>query len=204
VARRLIALVGGTCAAVAPAVTIMGWPFERVFQTRFLLPGLVLETCATVALAFLVVRSRWARAVIFAFCFVAANALVLRAFEERRLQANLDRCGDQLRGLVAGKTGLVVIVSRAHLDQSPEETVAKATARWPIADTKRLVMIRPGTAEVVFGARSRCASPESFELEQVIRWPHAEEPIRSVLWDTGDWAEQGPDLEPYFEGCRSR
>jgi hypothetical protein len=35
--------------------------------------------------------------------------------------------------------------------------------------------------------------------DPIIRWPRADEPVRLVLWDQGDFQDLDP--EPYYRGC---
>jgi hypothetical protein len=200
--RRLLALGAGVVAGLYPAITIMGWPMRLIFETRYLLPALVFASCATVALALALARPRRAAAAIFLIAFLAGNALVLRAFEERKLQRLLEAAGRRLESYVGDQSGLVVLVAPDRLGQSKEEVMAKATYRWSFPQASRVLLMRQGDALLRFGPRSGCRPLASVTAwPQVIRWPRAEEPVRVVLWDSGDMESFDP--EPYFRGCPS-
>ena len=78
--------------------------------------------------------------------------------------------------------------------------MAKATFRWTFPAAGRLWIMRPEEALEKFGPRSGCRNLESIgPWRQILRWPRAEEPLRLVLWDSGDL--QSFDPEPYFRGC---
>ena len=200
--RRIAALLLGVFASLYPAIAIMGWPLKLYFETRFFLPALPFAACATVALAAVALRPRWMPAALFVLAFLAADGLVRRAHAEGTTQRRLEAAGARLRPLVAGQTGLVLIVCRDRMAQSAEEVGAKASANWPIADAERLVVLRPPEAEVFIGTRRACPDLASLRLRrEPIRWPRAPEPIRLVLWDQGDWEDGEVDPEPYYRGC---
>jgi hypothetical protein len=94
----------------------------------------------------------------------------------------------------------VVFVCRDRSERSKEEMMAKATYHWGVEQGERLVITRPADALLRFGPRSGCRSLDSLRLrEQILRWPRAEEPVRLLLWDQGDYKDLDP--EPYYRGC---
>jgi hypothetical protein len=118
------------------------------------------------------------------------------------MQEALDSVGRRLQPYVGEEKGLVVLVTRDRTRQSKEEVMAKATYRWSVDQALRFVIVRPEDALFRFGPRSGCRSVESLRLRhENIRWPRANEPIRRVLWDQGDWNDLDP--EPYYRGCPS-
>jgi hypothetical protein len=214
VGGRLLAVIAAVIAGLAPAFVIRSFPLSRVFETRYFLPVLVFASCATVAGLLSLARPRFASLVLLAVVFLSVDRLVLRAIEEKRLQSELERFGDRVRPFVGREEGLVVVVTPDRIGVSPEETMAKATYRWAFPQAGRFWIVRSAYAEARFGPRSGCRRVESLpvapsrragargRLEQVIRWPHADEPIRLILWDASHSDEA--DLEPYFRGCPAR
>jgi hypothetical protein len=200
--RPLVAVVGAVAAGLAPAVIIQGWPLSLVYETRFFLPALPFATCATLALLLTFARPRYAALAVFVMAFLAADRLVLRSFDEKRLQADLDRFGERMRPVVETAPGLVVLVSPDRTGISEEEQMAKATYRWSLPLSSKFWMLRPAGARLLFGPRSGCPSLASLKLVREIRWPRADDSIRAVLWDAS--ASVDPDPEPYFQGCTDR
>jgi hypothetical protein len=199
--RNLLAVIAAVIAGLVPAFVIRDFPLIRTYETRFFLPVLVFASCATVAGLLYLTRPRFASLVLLAVVFVCSDRLVLRAIEEKRLQSGLERIGERLRPLVDGE-GLVVVVSQARIDMSPEERMTKATYRWRFPQAGRLWFMRPNQAKALFGPRTGCRRAESLHLKlQILRW-RIDQPIRSALWDASDSDE--PDLEPYFRGCPTR
>jgi len=207
---RLLALIAAAIAGLTPVFFISKFPLKLTYETRYFLPVLVFTSCATVAGLLHFTWPRYAPLALFAVVFLAADRLVLGAIEEKRLQAELERIGEQrLRPLVGKEEGLVVIVSTGDIESGgrlreipPEERMAKETYPWPYPDFGRLWVVRPATAAAFFGPRSGCRRAESLHLEpREIRCTRADEPIRLILWDNSQSDE--PDLEPYFRGCPS-
>lgn len=200
VGGRLLALIAAVIAGLVPTFVIRSFPLTREFETRFFLPVLIFASCATVAGLLSLARPRFASLVSLAVVFLCVDLLVLRAFQEKRLQAGLQRFGERVRPFVGDEGGLVVLVSTTRVGLSAEETMAEATYRWAFPQAGRLDIVRPNTAVELFGPRSGCRSTASLRLDpDIIRWPRAKEPIRLVLWDAAHADE--PDPEPYFRGC---
>lgn len=198
-----LAVIAAVIVGLVPTFVIRSFPLTRVYETRFFLPVLAFASCATMAGLLYLTRPRFARVVLAAVVFLSVDRLVLRAIEEKRLQSGLERFGERVRPFVGQEEGLVVMVSPSRLGISPEETMAKATYRWPFPQAGRFWIVRPNHAEELFGPRSGCRSAESLYLDSpLIRWPRAREPIRLVLWDASHSDE--PDPEPYFRGCPPR
>lgn len=200
VGGRLLALLAAVIMGLVPTFAIRSFPLTRDFETRYFLPVLLFASCAVVAGLLSMLRPRFARPVLFAFAFLCVDRLVVRAFEEKRLQSGFERFGERVQPFVGDEEGLVVLVSTPRLGVSGEETMAKATYRWDFPQAGRLDIVRPNTAVELFGPRSGCRSTASLRLDpDIIRWPRAKEPIRLVLWDAAHADE--PDPEPYFRGC---
>jgi len=200
--RRLLAVIAAVAAGVAPAVVIQGWPFTRVYETRFFLPVLAFAVCGTMAAVLSLSRPRFLVLVVFAVSFVAADRLVLGAFAEKRLQMDLERFGKLLKPVVEAEPGLVVLVSPDRSGISGEEQMAKATERWGFPVAGRLWIMRPDEAAFVLGTRIACPDLSTLRLRPEIRWPRTTETISAVLWDSS--ATSDPDPEPYFRSCPAR
>jgi hypothetical protein len=197
----LVEIIAAVIAGLVPAFVIRDFPLIRTYETRFFLPVLVFASCATVAGLLYLTRPRFAPLLLSAVVFICSDRLVLRAIEEKRLQSGLERIGERLRPLVDGE-GLVVVVSQARIDMSPEERMTKATYRWRFPQAGRLWFMRPDQAKTLLGPRTGCRRAESLHLKlQILRW-RIDQPIRLALWDASDSDE--PDLEPYFRGCPTR
>ena len=200
--RRVGMMTLAVAAGLTPAVLIQGWPLARVFETRFLLPVLAFASCATVAALLVLVRPRYAKLVVFAVVFLSADRLVLRAFEEKRLQADLQKAGERIRPLVDAEPGLVVVVSPDRIGVSGEEQMGKLTYGWSFPSAGKFWILRPDDARLLFGPRSGCQDLSPLRIRPQIRWPRTEESIRAVFWDASTSLD--PDLEPYYRGCPDR
>ncbi len=197
--RRLLALAAAVVAGLAPAILIQRWPLNVAFETRFFHPVMVFAACATVAGILALARNRFAPLVVAALVFLCADRLVSLAFENRRLQADLERYGERLEPLVPESGGLVVVVTPDRTRQSAEEAMAKATIRWPTDRAMRLWMMRPGLARLLLGPRSGCRPLASIALPEDLRWPKARGPIERLLWLPAE-PDEAP-AEPYYRGC---
>ena len=199
---RLAALVAAVLAGLVPTFVIRGFPLTRVFETRYFIPVLAFASCATMGALMYASRPRVAPWILFAVVFLGVDRLVLRAFEEKRLQESLDRFGRQVRPLVATRVedGLLILVSSRVPGVSPEETMAKATYRWPFPEAGLFWIVPPHVANNLFGPRAGCRSVRSLMLDKAsIRWERPTENIRSLLWDAS--YSDTLDVEPYFRGC---
>lgn len=200
VGGRLLAVLAAVAAGLAPVFLPRGWPLIIVYDTRFFLPVLAFTSCGTVALLLAFGKRRLGVLAIFFISFLAADRLVLGAFEEKRLQTALARFGERLRPFVGQNEGLVVLVSTARNAITMNETMGKATYRWSFPQAGRLWILPPDEANVLFGPRSGCRDAESLHLNfREMRSSRAEERIRLVMWDASTSGD--PDPEPYFQGC---
>jgi hypothetical protein len=199
-ARNLLACVAAVLAGLTPAFIIRSFPLTKVYETRFFLPVLAFSCCATLASLFLLIRPRHFRLVLLGLVFLCMDRLILRAVEEKRIQEGLEHFGERIRPFVGDEPGLLVLVSPERDGMSAEETMAKATYRWPFPTAGRLWIIRPREARDRFGPRSGCRPVESLRLGTPDKnWPRPEGELRSVLYDASDTGE--PDPEPYYRGC---
>ena len=203
IAGRLVALLGAVVAGLSPAVIIQGWPLRLVYETRFMLPVVVFASCATLAMLLAFARPALGALAVFALSFVAADRLIVQAFEEKRLQQSFEALGERVRPFVRQADGLVVLVSPDRTGQSAEEEMAKATYRWSLSESNRFWMIRPEVLDARFQSRAGCPELGSVRLPPQYRgWPRATDTIAQLLWDPGDLAGGLP--APYFLGCSSR
>jgi hypothetical protein len=200
---RVLALLAAVVAGLAPAVIIQAWPLRLVYETRFTLPVVVFASCATAAILLAVARPELRALAVFALSFVAADRLIVQAFEEKRLQQNLEALGDRVLPFVRQTDGLVVLVSPDRTGQSAVEAMAKATYRWNLSDSDRFWMIRPEDLDPGFQSRTGCPDLRSVRLPpQYLGWPRATDDIAQLLWDPAERSGWSP--VPYFPGCFSR
>jgi hypothetical protein len=200
VGRRLLAVIAAVAAGLAPTIFVLGWPLHYDFSTRYFLPELVFASCGAVALLLAFGQPRLGVLAVFLVSFLAADRLVLGAFEEKALQAALERFGERLRPFVGQDEGLLVLVSTSRKPMHVLEAMAKATYRWSFPEAGRLEIVEPGKAKLLLGPRSGCRSAESLRLSpRGLRWPRPAERIRLVMWDASSSGD--PDPEPYFRGC---
>jgi hypothetical protein len=193
VAGRVIALVVAVVAGLVPVVIIQGWPFQLVYESRFLLPVVVFATCATVATALRMTTPAFQPLVVFLLCFIAANRLVDQAFEEKRLQARFDGLGSRVRPFLQGTTGLVVLVTPDQTRQS--------------AESSRFWIVRPTMLARRFESRAGCPDLADVRLpRQSYGWERTTDRISLLLWDPGESEHNAPATRPvaYFAGCPSR
>jgi hypothetical protein len=172
-------------------VIIQGWPFQLVYESRFMLPVVVFATCATVATVLRLATPALQPVVVFLLCFIAANRLVDQAFEEKRLQTKFDGLGTRVRPFVDRTEGLVVLVTPDQTRQSPEEVSVKVAYRWSAAESNRFWIVRPWDPPAVggFGPARRAPSsgPGDVRLPRQLwhrprTWPAGS---RSLLWHSG-------------------
>jgi hypothetical protein len=199
--RRFLALVAAVIAGRLPAAIVMGWPAIKIYPSRVLLPIVAFASCASVALILVVTTSKYRRLALCGFFFLAAYQLVVRAFEQRTLQVELERFGENLRPHMRSG-GLVVVIVPDRLELMQVE-ILKATRKWSAGEANRLWVERPGDALRFLGPRSGCRSLESIRLETLpLRWPLPHEKISRVLWAPSSSDKDA--LEPYFSGCAKR
>jgi hypothetical protein len=203
IAGRLWALLAAVVAGLTPAVIIQGWPLRLVYETRFMLPVVVFASCATLAMLLAFGRPELRALAVFALSFVAADRLIVQAFEEKRLQQSFEALGERVRPFVQQSDGLVVLVSPDRTGQSAEEEMAKLTYRWSASESNRFWMIRPEVLDRRFQSRAGCPDLASVRLPpQYLGWPRSSDTIGHLLWDPGELAGSLPI--PYFAGCPSR
>lgn len=196
--RRLLALVAAVTAGRLPAVIVMGWPAIKIYPSRFQLPILAFASCTIVAVILAVTKPRYRPLALSAFFFLAAYQLVVRAFEQRTLQCELERFGENLRPHMRSG-GLVVVIVPDRLELMQVE-ILKAAEKWSADEANRLWVERPDEALRLFGPRSGCRSLESIHLETpLLRWPLPHDKISRILWAPS--SSEKDALEPYFTGC---
>lgn len=198
--RRLAALLAAVGAGLLPGVVIQGWPRGPVlFGSRFELPIVAFASALTVALLVRIVRSKYLAIPLAALAFIATDRLALRAFEERRIQVQMQQLGSTLLPLVQNSPELTVAVLEGWPDLMRFEILVKSTLNWGTAGAAKLWIERPAGVRLLFGPRSGCREPAAVSLEPVlIRWPRRSK-VSQILYQC---ASQEPSVvEPYYLGC---
>ena len=197
--RRLGSLVAAVAAGLIPAVVIKGWPLSHQYDTRILLPVSSFACCATMGILALFVRRRYLPIALALLSFLAADQLVICAWQERRLSIELARTSDALRPLVHRVDGLTVLVTGGWPDRTNEELTGRMTYRWSSEDARRLWIERPDAALDLFGARTACRDLTSLAVDpNDLEWPASDPTIAQLLFDD---SADGTDFQPYYLDC---
>jgi hypothetical protein len=199
--RPLLALFAAVVVGSIPVVMIEGWPRRLFYDTRFQLPILAFASCLTVAIVMVLARTKWRALALGAMAFVAADQLIVRAAEMKRMQPGFERFGRRLLPIVQRADGLVVLVVSEQTGLVAEETF-KITNSWAPGDAERFWVEDARIAADRIGPRTGCRDPNTIVLPQKLRWIRTQEKVAEVLWESsGIGAEP---LEPYFLGCSDR
>jgi len=200
--RPLLALSAAVVVGFIPvAITGGGWPPPGNYATRFQLPILVFASCLTVAIVMGMTRRSWRTAALGALIFVAADQLVVRAVELRRLQPELERVGKRLLPIVQRADGVVVLVVSDRSGLLAREML-KVADSWPPNDAKRLWVELDGAAASIYGSRSGCRNPNSIVVPRELRWVLSPGRVAEILWESS--IPGAEPFEPYFLGCSVR